>query len=146
MTQRGILGVIRADRGLVFPTIPLPWVFTALHIDDATGICGSGPHNRVPVFENVHHLLLTRCDKNFVHHFIHGRTFPHVKTLFLASHPCEPEFFGRFPYSSYCVREDFGEYARRWAKIPAFSHSEFRDMWKAVTTDCNKVDLANGSH
>lgn len=52
-----------------------------------------------PLSKRIFHtenLVLDGCDKNFIYYWLTPRIFPHVKDVFLFSHPCENSVIHRF--------------------------------------------------
>lgn len=86
--------------------------YTTVDIKD----CGDiHPFRGGPVFENVETVFMRKCDKNFVFYWLNKHTFPKVKTIYLVSHPCEPEIFRRFPEGIMYIADRYSHYVHRWA-------------------------------
>ena len=58
--------------------------------------CGDiRPLTRGPTFASDGNVIVYGCDKNFVYDWINQMRFPSMKTLYLASNPCEISLFDR---------------------------------------------------
>ena len=60
-------------------------------------------------------LFMLGCDKNFVYYHMNKKTFPNVTTVYLASHPCEPDVFRRKFEQIYLI-DDYKHYKEKWAE------------------------------
>jgi hypothetical protein len=69
-----------------------------------TGCVDIHPYPKGPIFDatTVH---IADCDKNFVFYWLKHSTFPRIRQIYLASHPCEPEVFYRFPQANFPIRQ-----------------------------------------
>jgi hypothetical protein len=78
-------------------------------VEITNGMCYSFPNG--PIFESTT-LFLNCCDKNFVFYWLNQRTFPNLKSIYLASHPCDYEVLHRFPQSTIYLIKKFENYKK----------------------------------
>lgn len=85
-------------------------------MNNTVEISGMGdihPFKNGPIFDSET-VYLTSCDKNFIYYWMNTRNFPKVKTLYLFSHPCEPDVMHRFPDTQIYLGESYLTYKKRW--------------------------------
>ena len=101
---------------------------------------------RTAIFDN--------CDKNFVFYWMLPRVLPTLKTVYLWSHPCEPDVFRVLDKMGATVflHEDWARYAPRWApermyeerKLIIMKPEEVKDFKKRfINADNNEHFLAS---
>lgn len=72
--------------------------------------------NSYPIFPNCKTLKFNNCDKNFVFYWLRAVVFPNVETVYMHSHPCEPQIFSRLDTNvKIYVHTKYERYVKRWA-------------------------------
>lgn len=75
-------------------------------------------------------VFVENCDKNFVFNWMNKHYFPQLRTLFLASHPCEPMVLNQ-DYNIYLL-DRFRRYGERWGNphhpIATITKDEFNSL------------------
>lgn len=98
-------------------------------------------------------LFLNNCEKNFVYRCSYGNIFPHVNTIYLNSHPCEPSFFYSFqknsPKITIYIHENFSLYKyKSWAPsgldMFTIKSKDYNDILNKYLSRIGKS--YNGSH
>ena len=74
------------------------------------------PNTKGPIFTGTK-LFLDACDKNFVYSWLNKDTFPNLQTVYLASHPCEPEILNR-QFNEFYLHDKYEHYKKRWTLNP----------------------------
>jgi hypothetical protein len=111
-------------------------------------------YQRGPAFD-AETVIVHRCDKNFVHYTIRPAQFPKVKTLYLNSHPCEPQLLGEWgrierkpgeePPPTLWLSDWFGGYKRRWSpdyeNIKVMPQEELARMIEELRPEAAEGDL-----
>jgi hypothetical protein len=72
------------------------------------------PFPNSPVF-TAEKVVMDLCDKNFVYYWFNKETFPNIKNIYLASHPCEPSVLRNNEDINIFLLDRFSKYAGRWA-------------------------------
>ena len=90
-----------------------------------------------PTFPEAETVFVIDCDKNFVYYYINKSELPKMRTLYLASHPCEyPVLNGHQNINTKIfLSKQFRTYFRRWGmsgegkpKIELVEHGEIVNM------------------
>ena len=71
------------------------------------------PFSHGPIF-HCETLILNICDKNFLCYWFNKRTFPNLKTTYIASHPCDFYVLDRSDMGLIFLTEDYKHYKHRW--------------------------------
>jgi hypothetical protein len=105
------------------------------------------PNGPVITSETV---VLDHCDKNFVFYWLKDRTFPSLKKLVLASHPCEPAivyWMAERKDVEILVHEHWWRYIPRWSPlrndvVPPHIQPITRDAYKMLLKEmqCETID------
>lgn len=81
-------------------------------------------------FPDAKIVTMNHCDKNFVFAWLQPVVFPKVETIYLNSHPCEPQVFKRFPQAKWYLLEEYKWYKNKWA-------ADYNNVHiKPVTCEC----------
>jgi hypothetical protein len=59
-------------------------------------------------------LFLIQCDKNFAFHWLTDRSFPNLREVYLASHPCEPVVLIRNQSIDVYLHDTYIGYKEAW--------------------------------
>lgn len=102
------------------------------------------------IFPNARVAILTNCDKNFTHFALYPEYMPHIKNIYLDTHPDGSEIFSRFENTRFIISDKHCKLLENVSKkIKIIPSSEMENRLSVLKEEPQKLyydDYLNSKH